>query len=199
MKKPTIRNVSRPLPRTDNLVEHLESAATWKELVLPKDERQRLMDLAEHMKKRSITTRSFEHSGTALSSAGVIALFSGPSATGNTLAAKVLANDLDLPLFRVDLGSIVSKYIGETEKNLQQVFVGAENAGAILFFDEADALLGKRTEATDAHDRYDNQEVSYLLQRMETYQGLCILSSNMKTDIDPTLLRRIQFVIQIPR
>jgi len=106
---------------------------------------------------------------------GLSALFAGPSGTGKTLAAEVLANELELDLFRIDLSAVVSKYIGETEKNLRRVFDAAEEGGAILFFDEADALFGKRSEVKDSHDRYANVEISYLLQRMEAYRGLAIL------------------------
>lgn len=129
---------------------------------------------------------------------GVSVLLSGPSGTGKTMAAEVIARDLDLDLFRVDLSRIVSKYIGETEKNLRAVFDAAETSGAVLFFDEADALFGKRSEVKDSHDRYANIEVSYLLQRMESYSGLAILATNMKNYFDPSFMRRIRFVIDVP-
>jgi len=129
---------------------------------------------------------------------GVSLLLSGPSGTGKTMAAEVIARDLDLDLFRVDLSRIVSKYIGETEKNLRAVFDAAEASGAVLFFDEADALFGKRSEVKDSHDRYANIEVSYLLQRMESYSGLAILATNMKNHFDPSFMRRIRYVIDVP-
>jgi SpoVK/Ycf46/Vps4 family AAA+-type ATPase len=129
---------------------------------------------------------------------GLSALFAGPSGTGKTLAAEVLANELELDLFRIDLSAVVSKYIGETEKNLRRVFDAAEEGGAILFFDEADALFGKRSEVKDSHDRYANVEISYLLQRMEAYRGLAILATNMKEALDPAFLRRLRFVVQFP-
>lgn len=129
---------------------------------------------------------------------GVSVLLSGPSGTGKTMAAEVVARDLDLDLFRVDLSRIVSKYIGETEKNLRAVFDAAETSGAVLFFDEADALFGKRSEVKDSHDRYANIEVSYLLQRMESYSGLAILATNMKNYFDPSFMRRIRYVIDVP-
>lgn len=129
---------------------------------------------------------------------GVSVLLSGPSGTGKTMAAEVVARDLDLDLFRVDLSRIVSKYIGETEKNLRAVFDAAETSGAVLFFDEADALFGKRSEVKDSHDRYANIEVSYLLQRMESYGGLAILATNMKNHFDPSFMRRIRYVIDVP-
>src|SRR5207253_5638184 len=125
---------------------------------------------------------------------GISALFAGESGTGKTMAAEVLANSLRLDLYRIDLASVVSKYIGETEKNLRRVFDAAEDGGAILFFDEADALFGKRSEVKDSHDRYANIEVNYLLQRMESYRGLAVLATNMKSALDPAFLRRIRFV-----
>jgi SpoVK/Ycf46/Vps4 family AAA+-type ATPase len=129
---------------------------------------------------------------------GISALFAGASGTGKTMAAEVLANELHLDLYRIDLSSVVSKYIGETEKNLRRVFDAAESGGAILLFDEADALFGKRSEIKDSHDRYANIEVSYLLQRMEAYRGLAILTTNMKESLDTAFLRRIRFVVNFP-
>jgi SpoVK/Ycf46/Vps4 family AAA+-type ATPase len=129
---------------------------------------------------------------------GLSALFTGSSGTGKTMAAEVLARNLRLDMYRVDLASVVSKYIGETEKNLRRLFDAAEDGGAILFFDEADALFGKRSEVKDSHDRYANIEVSYLLQRMEAYRGLAILTTNMKQALDPAFMRRIRFVVQFP-
>jgi SpoVK/Ycf46/Vps4 family AAA+-type ATPase len=129
---------------------------------------------------------------------GVCALFAGPSGTGKTLAAEVLANDLRLDLYRIDLSQVVSKYIGETEKNLGAVFEAAERGGAILLFDEADALFGKRSSVKDSHDRYANIEVSYLLQRMESYRGLAILTTNQRAALDQAFLRRLRFVVTFP-
>src|SRR5687768_13465079 len=129
---------------------------------------------------------------------GITALFAGESGTGKTMAAEVLANALELNLYRVDLSAVVSKYIGETEKNLRQVFDAAENGGAILFFDEADALFGKRSEVKDSHDRYANIEINYLLQRMEAYRGLAILATNMKSALDAAFMRRLRFLVDFP-
>jgi SpoVK/Ycf46/Vps4 family AAA+-type ATPase len=129
---------------------------------------------------------------------GISALFAGSSGTGKTLAAEVLANALALDLYRIDLSSVVSKYIGETEKNLRRVFDAAEDGGAILFFDEADALFGKRSEVKDSHDRYANIEINYLLQRMESYRGLAVLATNRKGDLDPAFMRRVRFVVNFP-
>jgi len=129
---------------------------------------------------------------------GISALFAGESGTGKTMAAEVLANALHLDLYRIDLSAVVSKYIGETEKNLRRVFDAAEDGGAILLFDEADALFGKRSEVKDSHDRYANIEVSYLLQRMEAYSGLAVLTTNHKEGLDSAFQRRLRFVVHFP-
>jgi SpoVK/Ycf46/Vps4 family AAA+-type ATPase len=126
---------------------------------------------------------------------GISALFAGESGTGKTLAAEVIASALRLALYRIDLSQVVSKYIGETEKNLQRVFDLMEGGGAILFFDEADALFGKRSEVRDSHDRYANIEINYLLQRMESYTGLAILATNMKGALDSAFMRRLRFIV----
>ena len=120
------------------------------------------------------------------------------SGTGKTLAAEVIANEVELDLYRIDLATLVSKYIGETEKNLKRLFDAAETSGAVLLFDEADALFGKRSEVKDSHDRYANIEIAYLLQRIEAYRGLAILTTNMKSALDRAFLRRIRFVVSFP-
>jgi SpoVK/Ycf46/Vps4 family AAA+-type ATPase len=129
---------------------------------------------------------------------GISALFAGESGTGKTMAAEVIANELDLALYRIDLSAVVSKYIGETEKNLRRLFDAAEQGGAILFFDEADALFGKRSEVKDSHDRYANIEINYLLQRMEAFSGLAILATNMKSALDSAFMRRLRFIVNFP-
>jgi SpoVK/Ycf46/Vps4 family AAA+-type ATPase len=129
---------------------------------------------------------------------GINALFAGDSGTGKSMAAEVIANALRLDLYRIDLSAVVSKYIGETEKNLRRLFDAAEDGGAILFFDEADALFGKRSEVKDSHDRYANIEINYLLQRMEAYRGLAILATNQKSALDTAFLRRLRFVVTFP-
>ncbi len=126
------------------------------------------------------------------------ALFVGPKGTGKTLAAEVIANQLGKDLFHIDLSKVVSKYIGETEKNLARVFAAAEDADAVLFFDEADALFGKRSEVRDSHDRYANIEIAYLLQRLESYEGVAILATNRKKDLDAAFLRRLRFIVEFP-
>ena len=185
-------------PRLEDLAQRIESVATWDDLVLPEAQARVLQEIAIHVRQR---TRVYETWGFAAKSSrglGISALFAGSSGTGKTMAAEVLANELQLDLYRIDLSQVVSKYIGETEKNLRRVFDAAEEGGAILLFDEADALFGKRSEVKDSHDRYANIEVSYLLQRMEAYRGLAILTSNMKSALDSAFLRRIRFVVQFP-
>src|SRR5262249_51888411 len=129
---------------------------------------------------------------------GLSALFSGPPGTGKTMAAEVIANDLYLDLYRIDLSQVVSKYIGETEQNLAMVFREARAGSCILSFDECDALFGKRTETKDAHDRYANIEVAYLLQKIDEYEGLCILATNLRQNLDAAFLRRLTFIVEFP-
>lgn len=185
-------------PRLDELAQRIESVAGWEDLVLPPLQKQILHEIAAHVRQRVTVYRSWGFGGKSARGLGISALFAGASGTGKTLAAEVLANELHLDLYRIDLSSVISKYIGETEKNLRQVFDAAEESGLILLFDEADALFGKRSEVKDSHDRYANIEVSYLLQRMESYPGLAILTTNLKSSIDTAFLRRIRFVLQFP-
>ncbi|OKH50477.1 ATPase [Calothrix sp. HK-06] len=185
-------------PRLDELAQRIEPGASWEDLVLPEGQKQILIDVAAHVRQRSKVYETWGFGGKSARGLGISALFAGASGTGKTLAAEVLANTLQLDLYRIDLSSVVSKYIGETEKNLRQVFDAAEQGGVILLFDEADALFGKRSEVKDARDRYANIEVSYLLQRMECYPGLAILTTNLKSSIDTAFLRRIRFVVQFP-
>jgi hypothetical protein len=189
---------SQARPPLEDLADRIEPAAEWDDLVLAEPQRATLKHLAAHVRRRRTVN---EHWGFAAKSSrglGITALFSGPSGTGKTMAAEVLANELRLDLYRIDLSSVVSKYIGETEKNLRRVFEAAEGSGAILLFDEADALFGKRTEVKDSHDRYANIEVSYLLQRMEAYRGLAILTTNLEGALDHAFMRRIRFVVRFP-
>jgi vesicle-fusing ATPase len=184
--------------RLDGLAQRIHPAATWDDLVLPAGHLELLHDIARHVRHR---TQVYERWGFAERESrglGVTALFAGESGTGKSLAAEVLAADLGLDLFRIDLSATVSKYIGETEKNIRRLFDAAEASGAVLLFDEADALFGKRGEVKDGHDRYANLEVAYLLQRMESYRGLAILTTNMRSHIDRAFLRRLRFVIQFP-
>jgi hypothetical protein len=189
------RNLSASL---GGLAESIETRAVWDDLVLPDDEYQTLREIAAQVQQRRKVYDSWGFASRSLRGLGISALFAGQSGTGKTLAAEVLANDLKLDLYRIDLSQVVSKYIGETEKNLRTVFDAAEQFDAVLLFDEADALFGKRSEVRDSHDRYANIEVSYLLQRMEAYRGLAILTTNLRGNLDHAFLRRIRFVVTFP-
>ena len=186
-------------PRLDDLAQRIEPAAGWNDLVLPPTERTTLEELVRHVRHRVHVHERWGFAAKSRRGLGISALFVGASGTGKTMAAEVLAGQLRLDLYRIDLSAVVSKYIGETEKNLRRVFDAAEQGGAILLFDEADALFGKRSEVKDSHDRYANIEVGYLLQRMEAYRGLAILTTNLKSALDPAFLRRLRFVVQFPR
>jgi SpoVK/Ycf46/Vps4 family AAA+-type ATPase len=192
----TCRTASRP--RLSELAQEVNASAEMDDLVLPDREKRLLCEIAIHVAQRSKVYGEWGFEAKSSRGLGIAALFSGPSGTGKTMAAEVLANELQLDLYCIDLSSVVSKYIGETEKNLRKVFDAAEGGGAILFFDEADALFGKRSEVKDSHDRYANIEVSYLLQRMENYRGLAILSTNMKKALDPAFIRRLKFIVEFP-
>jgi hypothetical protein len=185
-------------PRLDELSQRIQSSADWEDLILPETELQVLKDVAAHVKQRTHVYENWGFGRKSQRGLGISALFSGASGTGKTMAAEVLGKALKLDVYRIDLSSVVSKYIGETEKNLRRVFDAAEGGGVILLFDEADALFGKRGEVKDSHDRYANMEVGYLLQRMEAYRGLAILTTNLKGSIDQAFLRRIRFIVQFP-
>lgn len=185
-------------PRLNDLAQRILSAADWDALVLPDGQKQILRQIAAQLRQRAKVYEAWGFGVAGARGLGIAALFAGPSGTGKTMAAEVLASELKLDLYRIDLSQVVSKYIGETEKNLRRVFDAAEESGAILLFDEADALFGKRSEVKDSHDRYANIEISYLLQRMEAYSGLAILTTNMKSALDTAFLRRLRFVVQFP-
>lgn len=182
----------------EDLAQRLVPVATWEDLVLPEPQLRTLQEIVVAVQQRS---QVYEHWGFKQKNSrglGISALFAGSSGTGKTMAAEILAQALHLDLYRIDLSAVVSKYIGETEKNLRRIFDAAEQGGVILLFDEADALFGKRSEVKDAHDRHANIEVSYLLQRMESYRGLAILTTNFKNALDTAFLRRIRFVVPFP-
>lgn len=185
-------------PRLDGLAQRLEPVALWEDLVLPDRQKLLLRQVALQVRQRAKVYEGWGFASKCARGLGISALFAGPSGTGKTMAGEVLANELNLDLYRIDLSQVVNKYIGETEKNLRRVFDAAEQGAAILLFDEADALFGKRSEVKDSHDRYANIEVSYLLQRMETYRGLAILTTNRKEALDAAFLRRIRFVVDFP-
>jgi len=190
------RRVARP--RMADLAQLITPRAKMDDLILHEKEKRVLRDIILHVRNKEKVYQDWGFESTSSRGLGITALFAGESGTGKTMAAEVLANELELDLFRIDLSMVVSKYIGETEKNLRQVFDAAEDGGAILFFDEADALFGKRSEVHDSHDRYANIEVGYLLQRMESYRGLAILATNIRDAIDLAFMRRIRFVLNFP-
>ena len=190
--------LSHARPMLDQLAQRLDAKATWQDVKLPTQELTQLQQIAAQVSQRSSVYEDFGFRERMNRGLGISVLFAGESGTGKTMAAEVLANALGLMLYRIDLSAVVSKYIGETEKNLRKLFDAAEDGGAILFFDEADALFGKRSEVKDSHDRYANIEINYLLQRMESYQGLAILATNMKSALDPAFMRRLRFIVNFP-
>jgi hypothetical protein len=185
-------------PQLDSLAQRIDAKATWDDLVLPEEPLSQLREIASQVRRRSVVYDDWGFRERCNRGLGISVLFAGESGTGKTMAAEVIANDLRLDLYRIDLSAVVNKYIGETEKNLRKLFDAADDGGAILLFDEADALFGKRTEVKDSHDRYANLEVNYLLQRMEAYRGLAILATNLKGSLDRAFLRRLRFVVDFP-
>ena len=185
-------------PHLDELARRIEPRLRFDDLVLPEPQLRQLRQLVAHQRKQVMVYSRWGMAHQSQRGLGVTALLVGQSGTGKTLAAEALAHELRQDLYHIDLSQIVSKYIGETEKNLRRVFDAAEEAGAVLLFDEADALFGKRSEVKDSHDRYANIEVSYLLQRMEAYQGVTLLTSNLRSALDSAFLRRIRFIVQFP-
>jgi hypothetical protein len=188
----------RTRPGLDILAQRLTPKATWDDIVLPDNESSLLRQIADQVGQRGTVYEEWGFRQRMSRGLGITALFAGESGTGKTMAAEVMANDLRLNLYRIDLSGVVSKYVGETEKNLRRLFDAAEDGGAILFFDEADALFGKRSQVRDSHDRYANIEINYLLQRMEAYQSLAILATNRKGDLDKAFTRRLRFIVNFP-
>jgi hypothetical protein len=180
-----------------DLAQRVTPRFQFKELMLPAKQTRQIEELIQGM--RSLARVHYDWgTARAWNESGLCALFAGPPGTGKTMAAEVIASELDLPLYRIDLSQVVNKYIGETEKNLRRLFDAADASDVILFFDEADALFGKRTDVKDAHDRYANLEISYLLERMERFKGIAVLATNRKQDLDEAFLRRLRFVIDFP-
>ncbi|WP_395715201.1 ATP-binding protein [Reyranella sp.] len=182
----------------DAIAQRIDSRVTFDDLVLPPGQMAMLRDIARHLRQRDRVYGDWGFGARHQLGQALVALFAGESGTGKTLAAEAVAGDVGLDLYRIDLASVVSKYIGETEKNLKRLFDSAEASGAVLLFDEADALFGKRSEVKDSHDRYANIEIAYLLQRIEAYRGLAILTTNMKGALDQAFLRRIRFIVNFP-
>jgi hypothetical protein len=176
----------------------LDRVFTWDDLVLPDRQLEVLHSVSAFLRHRDLVLSEWGYERTVARNQGLKVLFAGESGTGKTMAAQVLAADLGLDLFRIDLATTVSKYIGETEKNLDRIFAAAEGSNAILFFDEADALFGRRSDVRDSHDRYANIEVAYLLQRMDSYPGAVILATNFRQNIDDAFLRRLDFLVDFP-
>jgi len=185
-------------PRLASLARKITPRYNWSDIVLPDDQLTLLHEIVATVHGRALVLEEWGVGRKLASSPGVTMLFSGPPGTGKTMAAEVIAAELSLDLYKIDLSTIISKYIGETEKNLERIFSEAQSSNAILFFDEADAIFGKRSEVKDAHDRYANIEISYLLQRMEAYNGVTILATNLRANLDEAFTRRLQFAVDFP-
>lgn len=190
------RTTSRP--QLDEFADRIDTSATWKNLILPTAEKNSLRSIVTHVQQRNLVCNQWEFGSLSRRGNGIMALFAGTSGTGKTTAAEVIGNELKLDVYRIELSAVLSKYIGESEKNLQRIFEAAAGANVILLFDEADALFGKRTEVKDSHDRYANMTISQLLQQIEKYRGLAILTTNMKDALDRAFTRRLHFTIEFP-
>ena len=188
----------RARPKLDELAKRIEPSAGWSDLILPDDRKEMLREMIAQVRHRTTVLERWGFGNKKNRGLGLCALFAGTSGTGKTMAAEVIASELKLDLYRIDLSTVVSKYIGETEKNLKKLFDAAESGGVILLFDEGDALFGKRTEANDSKDKYANMEVSYLLQRIETYSGLAIITTNIEDSLDSAFMRRLRYVVKFP-
>ena len=180
------------------LARHIIPRYGWGDIVLPTDRLEQLREIVMSVRYRAQVFEEWGFERKLSLGKGLAVLFAGPSGTGKTMAAEILAGELGLDLYKIDLSTVVSKFIGETEKNLSRIFAEAETSNAILFFDEADALFGKRTQVRDAHDRYANLEISYLLQRMEEYEGVVILATNLRKNMDDAFVRRVRFTVDFP-
>lgn len=184
--------------RLGTLARKIVPKYTWGDIVLPRDQMGQLREIANYVKYRHVVFADWNFEEKLSLGKGLNILFAGPSGTGKTMAAEIMAGELGLDLYKVDLSTVVSKYIGETEKNLDRIFTEAQSSNAILFFDEADAVFGKRSEVRDSHDRYANIEVAYLLQKMEEYDGIVILATNLRKNLDEAFARRMHFSVEFP-
>jgi AAA+ superfamily predicted ATPase len=180
------------------LAQKISPHYTWDDIVLPRDRLQQLREICNYVKYRALVYDEWGFDRKLSLGKGLNILFAGPSGTGKTMAAEIMAGELGLDLYKIDLATVVSKYIGETEKNLARIFAEAETSNAILFFDEADALFGKRSEVRDSHDRYANIEIGYLLQKMEEYEGVVILATNLRKNMDDAFVRRVHCTVEFP-
>jgi SpoVK/Ycf46/Vps4 family AAA+-type ATPase len=181
----------------EDIVQIVEPKVSWEDLTLPQAKLSQLKEICNQAREIHLTFRECDSDRRLQHGKGLKVLFSGPPGS-KTMAAEAIASDLEMPLYRIDLSAVVNKYIGETEKNLTKIFDSAESFNAVLFFDEADALFGKRSEVKDSHDHYANIEINYLLQRMEEYRGIAILATNLRQSLDKAFLRRIRFVVEFP-
>jgi SpoVK/Ycf46/Vps4 family AAA+-type ATPase len=188
----------QPDTALDGLATKIEPIHGWDQIVLPDETVAQLRELCQQVVQRRRVLDDWGFGRRLSLGKGVTALFAGPSGTGKTTAADIIARELGLDLYKIDLSGVVSKYIGETEKNLERIFTEAENANCILLFDEADALFGKRSEVRDSHDRYANIEIAYLLQQMDQYEGIAILATNLRQNMDEAFVRRLNFVVEFP-
>ena len=185
-------------PPMEGLAQRIQPRHAWADIVLPADGLAQLREICARSRHQQTVLETWDFGRKHAARPGILALFAGQPGTGKTMGAQILAAELGLELFRIDLAAIVSKYIGETEKNLDRIFSAAEQGDAVLLFDEADALFGKRSDVKDAHDRYANVEVAYLLQRLETYQGIAVLTTNLRGNLDDAFLRRLDFGVDFP-
>jgi SpoVK/Ycf46/Vps4 family AAA+-type ATPase len=185
-------------PPLEGLARHVEPRYTWDDIVLPADGFIQLRELCARLRHQGTVLERWGYGRKHARRRGITALFAGQPGTGKTMAAEIIAGDMGLDLYRIDLSAVVSKYIGETEKNLEKIFTAADQGEAVLLFDEADAIFGKRSEVRDARDRYANVEVAYLLQRLEAYDGLAVLTTNLRGNIDEAFIRRLDSVLEFP-
>jgi SpoVK/Ycf46/Vps4 family AAA+-type ATPase len=184
--------------RLNTLAHQIHLQYDWNDIVLPRDQKEQLLEICSYVKHYHTVYSNWGFARKVSQGKGLNILFAGPSGTGKTMAAEIMANELGLDLYKIDLSAIVSKYIGETEKNLDRIFREGQSSNAILFFDEADALFGKRSEVRDSHDRYANIEIAYLLQKMEVYDGVVILATNLRKNMDEAFARRMHFSVEFP-
>ena len=199
----TIQDLNQACKSTSNqnlakITKKIEPNYSWEDIVLPHSTLSLLKDICNHVQNKSRIFGDWGFEKKYSIGKGLAVLFKGEPGTGKTMAAEVISKDLALDLYKIDLSTLVSKYIGETEKNLNKIFSEAETSNAILFFDEADALFGKRSEVKDVHDRYANVETNYLLQKIEEYDGICILATNFQKNIDAVFMRRMHYVVEFP-